>query len=351
MLCTFLDDFTYRKYVLRVCSRPTVCTRHVRRDVTSPTPRLRCRPRLRGMPRSHAEKLLTSLPKVAGASRRQQYSASTKRALIEVADRPVHRARVRRHQPRRDRGRGPGHQGRALPPLQRQAGRLRGGLRQGRGRRREEHQGGAAGHQRPVGEGARGAAGVPRDRAGPGVPAGRDPGRARDPGLRAVPRAGGALQLRDRPGHRRLGARGLHLRARRADEADLQPDLLRRDVSRRRERHHGRGPEAGRGAHRGGDPVHPRGPAVAGRAGHRAHRPRGEADPTSDRAGSGLLAEDDLAAVLVGRHQLDPDVAGRHLQRAGRGATAAPGAAATVFFQVPRTTWPLWKSIAGPLPK
>ena len=37
------------------------------------------------MPRSHAEKLLTSLPKVPGASRRQQYSASTKRALIEVA--------------------------------------------------------------------------------------------------------------------------------------------------------------------------------------------------------------------------------------------------------------------------
>ena len=37
------------------------------------------------MPRSHAEKLLTSLPKVPGASRRQQYSASTKRALVEVA--------------------------------------------------------------------------------------------------------------------------------------------------------------------------------------------------------------------------------------------------------------------------
>src|SRR3954469_4367923 len=37
------------------------------------------------MPRSHAEKLLTSLPKVAGSSRRQQFSASTKRALVEVA--------------------------------------------------------------------------------------------------------------------------------------------------------------------------------------------------------------------------------------------------------------------------
>src|SRR3954464_9216972 len=39
------------------------------------------------MPRSHAEKLLTSLPKVAGSSRRQQFSASTKRALVEVATR------------------------------------------------------------------------------------------------------------------------------------------------------------------------------------------------------------------------------------------------------------------------
>jgi AcrR family transcriptional regulator len=37
------------------------------------------------MPRSHAEKLLTGLPKVTGGSRRAQYSASTKRALIDVA--------------------------------------------------------------------------------------------------------------------------------------------------------------------------------------------------------------------------------------------------------------------------
>ena len=32
-----------------------------------------------------ADRLLTSLPKVGGTSRRQQYSASTKKALIEVA--------------------------------------------------------------------------------------------------------------------------------------------------------------------------------------------------------------------------------------------------------------------------
>jgi AcrR family transcriptional regulator len=34
--------------------------------------------------RSHAEKIRSTLPKVAGVSRRQQYSASTKRALIDV---------------------------------------------------------------------------------------------------------------------------------------------------------------------------------------------------------------------------------------------------------------------------
>jgi AcrR family transcriptional regulator len=35
--------------------------------------------------RSHAEKIRSTLPKVTGVSRRQQYSASTKRALIDVA--------------------------------------------------------------------------------------------------------------------------------------------------------------------------------------------------------------------------------------------------------------------------
>ena len=36
-------------------------------------------------PRSPAEKLLTTLPKVPGTSRRQRFSSSTKRALVEVA--------------------------------------------------------------------------------------------------------------------------------------------------------------------------------------------------------------------------------------------------------------------------
>jgi AcrR family transcriptional regulator len=38
-------------------------------------------------PRSHAEKIRATLPKVTGASRRAQYSASTKRALVDVATR------------------------------------------------------------------------------------------------------------------------------------------------------------------------------------------------------------------------------------------------------------------------
>src|SRR4051812_2028835 len=37
--------------------------------------------------RSHAEKIRGAIPKVAGVSRRQQYSDSTKRALVEVAQR------------------------------------------------------------------------------------------------------------------------------------------------------------------------------------------------------------------------------------------------------------------------
>jgi AcrR family transcriptional regulator len=37
--------------------------------------------------RSHAEKIRSTIPKVAGVSRRQQYSASTKRALVDVATR------------------------------------------------------------------------------------------------------------------------------------------------------------------------------------------------------------------------------------------------------------------------
>jgi AcrR family transcriptional regulator len=36
--------------------------------------------------RAHAEKLLQGLPKVPGTGRRQQFSASTKRALVEVAE-------------------------------------------------------------------------------------------------------------------------------------------------------------------------------------------------------------------------------------------------------------------------
>ena len=119
------------------------------------------------MTRSHAEKLLTGLPKVAGSSRRQQYSASTKRALIEVAT-----AQFSEH----------GYGGTSLDAIVAGARVTKGALyhhfsgKQGvfeavfakrRGRRLEEDQGGPEGHQRPVGEGAGRAARVPRGRPGP----------------------------------------------------------------------------------------------------------------------------------------------------------------------------------------
>ena len=43
-----------------------------------------------------------------GPTRRQEYSASTRRALVDVRHRAVHRAGLRRHQPRRDRRAAPG---------------------------------------------------------------------------------------------------------------------------------------------------------------------------------------------------------------------------------------------------
>ena len=68
--------------------------------------------------------------------------------------RAVHRAGLRRDQPGRDRRRRPGHQGRALPPLQRQAGAVRGRLREGGGRGEQDDPQGGPRQRRPVGEGA-----------------------------------------------------------------------------------------------------------------------------------------------------------------------------------------------------
>ncbi len=58
--------------------------------------------------------------------------------------------------------------------------------------------------------------------------------------------------------------------ARRGDAADLRPDLLRRDVVGRRVRLHRRGPGGGRRPRRGRDRLHPRRLPVAGRRRRRA---------------------------------------------------------------------------------
>ena len=140
-----------------------------RRTVTSPTPTAASgagQPYTAGMPRSPAEKLLTSLPKVPGASRRQQYSASTKRALIEVAT-----AQFSEH----------GYGGTSLDAIVAGARVTKGALyhhfsgKQGvfeavfakvEDDAAQDHQGSPARGQRPVGEGAGRAAGVPRRRPG-----------------------------------------------------------------------------------------------------------------------------------------------------------------------------------------
>ncbi len=184
-----------------------------------------------------------------------------------------HRGGVRRGLARRDRCGGPGDEGRALPPLLRQAGPLRGRLRAGRERRLEADPEGAEGPEGPLGQGAGRAAGVPRGRAGAGLPQDRHPGRSRGARLRALPRAGGALDLRQRARHRAVGARGRQVAARRADAADLRPDLLRRDVVGRRVRRDRGRPRGGRRARRGRDRL----PALR-RADDGGERPRAPDD-------------------------------------------------------------------------
>ena len=121
---------TYPQYaaILAVCQRsaPVIPATAYRRSV------LRCRDTEQSLglhawcPRCPASRGAEPPPAVlrldqAGAGRRRRGA--------------VHRERLRQHLARRDRRRRPGHQGRALPPLQRQAGAVRGGLRAGRERR------------------------------------------------------------------------------------------------------------------------------------------------------------------------------------------------------------------------
>ena len=115
----------------------------------------------------------------ARPSRRQQYSASTKRALVDVAeelftehgyaatslDAIVAGAQVTK--------------GALYHHFSGKQARLRGGLRAHRGRRVPRHPAGPARAPRPVGEGDRRAARVPRGGPGAALPPDRDPGGPR----------------------------------------------------------------------------------------------------------------------------------------------------------------------------
>ena len=143
-------------------------------------------------------------------SRRQQYSASTKRALVDVA---------------REHFATQGYAGTSLDTIVAGARVTKGALyhhfsgKQAVFEAVFEHVEADAARQimaaledpRPMAEGDGGAAGIPPGRPGADVPADRDPGGSRDPRLRAVPRAGGAIDVRHRAGHRALGARVVDL--------------------------------------------------------------------------------------------------------------------------------------------
>ena len=237
----------------------------------------------------------------------------------------VHRAGVRRHQPRRRSSRAPGsprarstttsaasrpssrrssRRSRATPPA-----RIRKALR---------------GSRDPWEKALIGLRAFLDDRPGPRLPAGGDPGGPGDPRLRAVPRAGGALQLRAGPGHGPRRARGLHLRPERGDARDLQPDLLRRDVRRRRERE-----LASRTPSSRSPGSRPR--SRSSWPGLRTLADSGvELPDPEDLLGAPRTTRTDparpVSAViridppdLLVRQQLDPHVTRRHLQRPGGG--------------------------------
>ena len=179
-------------------------------------------------------RLVPKVPSVPGASRRQQYSLSTKRALIEVAE-----ELFTEH----------GYANTSLDAIVGGARVTKGALyhhfsgkqalfeavfEQVESDSSQDHRQGAEGQEGPVGEGAGGAARVPVGRPGAALPADRDPGGPRGAGLRAVPRAGGTLHVRHRGRHRPVRAQRRHLGPRRGDAADLRADLLRRDVLGRR---------------------------------------------------------------------------------------------------------------------
>ena len=230
------------------------------------------------MPRSHAEKLLTSLPKVPGASRRQQYSASTKRALVEVAT-----AQFSEH----------GYGGTSLDSIVAGARVTKGAL--------YHHFSGKQGvfeavfakvEDDAVDRPSRQPCAAPPTRGrrrGPGC--GRSSPSCRSPVYQRVviqdgPAILGYERFREQEERSSYGivqdivGSVLEASTYELDEPMKQTfsriffgamSAAGESVTTAED------PDAGSGAHRGGDPVHPRGTEVAGRAGRRTHRPRGDA--------------------------------------------------------------------------
>ena len=256
------------------------------------------------MTRSARARLAATVPHVPGTSRRAQFSATTRRALVDVAERLF-----TEH----------GYAATSLDAIVAGADVTKGALYHHYSGKQalfeavfekvesagaQQIQEALTGARGPVGQGDRRAPGVPRRGAAAVVQPDRHPGRPVGAGLRAVPRAGGALDVRLRPRHRAGGAGRRRLARRRRAGAHLRPDLLRRDVV------------VGGAACR--PPTTPT-PRPSGWSWRSASSCRACARwPTRAcrcrRRLGGLLLEGDVAAV--DRDQLDPRVTGGH-RRAG----------------------------------
>ena len=241
------------------------------------------------MPRSQAEKLMSSLPKVPGASRRQQFSASTKRALVEVAT-----TQFSEH----------GYGGTSLDSIVAGARVTKGAL--------YHHFSGKQAVFEAVFASVEDDASVKIRSALRGA---NDPWEKARAGLREFlaivqdpvyqrvviqdgPAILGYERFREQEERSSYGIVqdivGSVLEASTYEDyrefcattaptsgCCCQTHLLRRHVGRRRERLDRRGPQAGGGAHRGRHPVHPRGHPLAGRAGRRADRSCGRSGSRS----------------------------------------------------------------------
>ena len=159
------------------------------------------------MSKSTVSKLVPKVPRVPGTSRREQYSASTKRALVDVAEELFTEN---------------GYAATSLDAIVAGAEVTKGALyHHFSGKQalfeavfeRVEDDAARAiqkalkGHRDPWEKAPAGLRAFLDGGPGAALPPDRDPGGPGGPRLRALPRAGGALDVRQRPRHRAVGAR------------------------------------------------------------------------------------------------------------------------------------------------